>query len=382
METLIAYIMSTKTSLFFFTLLLISSAFYCQVGIGTTNPSSAAMLEVSSQVEGTEGYKGFMPPRVPDIMKRNEIPVSGADDGLMVFVQDIGCLQIWDGISWKNGMCLNYPPVGKDVNISGGLYIGNSLEANFIYFDAEGDPEGMHLYKWYQANDATGAGASVISGATTAIYQAVAGDVNKYLAVEVTPVATSGLSPGTSVLSSYQGPIREVPQLLASWDFNGRIGNEVTVNAIVATDIANGVVSRGSGIDPANNADRFNAINFTQPNLAEAITNNDYFQFTITPSIGKQITINKIFLNYERSSTGPSEGALRSSVDGYSTNLATFSSLSENNDSRSVDLLGSEIANQTSIVTFRLYLYGNTNIPGSGGFEGTGNDLEIIGFVD
>ncbi len=374
--------MPLKNYLLFFAMLMVVTNFYCQVGIGTTTPSPASMLEVSSTSDEGATYGGFMPPRVPDITARDLIDPEVEDIGLMVFIQNIGCLQIWDGNNWKNGMCLNYPPVAKDVHFLGGLFVGQNLEASFNYFDAEGDAEGIHLYKWYRADDVSGTGAIAIPGATSKIYQIVSDDINKYISVEVIPVAAAGLSPGDAVKSPYQGPIGNVPQILASWDFIGKNGNEVTLPAVVATDIANGVVSRGNGINRANNIDRFNANNFTQPNLAGAITNNDYFQFTITPSVGKQITITEVFFNYERSSTGPSLGALRSSIDNYATNLATFSGLAETGDSRTIDLSGSGITNQTSIVTFRLYLYGNNNSEGSGGFEGPGNDIEIKGFVN
>src|SRR5690554_6048267 len=103
--------MNFKKYLLLFSILALSTESYSQVGIGTTEPSPAAMLEVSSQTNGTGDYKGFMPPRVPDVDARNSIPVSAADDGLMVYVQDIGCLQIWDGSGWENIKCIPPPPI-------------------------------------------------------------------------------------------------------------------------------------------------------------------------------------------------------------------------------------------------------------------------------
>ncbi|MDP5101049.1 MAG: hypothetical protein NWQ09_06970, partial [Nonlabens sp.] len=74
------------------------------------------------------------------------------------------------------------------------------------------------------------------------------------------------------------------PYVLASWEFSGNTGSEVSVAAnVLGSNINAAVITRGSGISPTNNADRFNADNYTQPNLAAAITNNDYFQFTATP---------------------------------------------------------------------------------------------------
>lgn len=78
-----------------------------QVGIGTTTPSEAAMLEVSSQTNGVGPFKGFMPPRILDVFARNSINATTTDVGLLVFVESIGCLQIWNGSGWENIHCNN-----------------------------------------------------------------------------------------------------------------------------------------------------------------------------------------------------------------------------------------------------------------------------------
>ncbi len=93
-----------------FTLLLLflSTITLAQVGIGTTEPSGAAMLEVSSSSNDVD-YKGFMPPRV-SIEQRDKIETRAKDIGLLVFVNDISqatqCLQIWNGIAWQDVYCI------------------------------------------------------------------------------------------------------------------------------------------------------------------------------------------------------------------------------------------------------------------------------------
>ena len=76
-----------------------------QVGIGTTSPSEAAMLEVSSQTNGAGPFRGFMPPRIPDISARNSINATSVDVGLLVFVESLGCLQLWNGSGWESVHC-------------------------------------------------------------------------------------------------------------------------------------------------------------------------------------------------------------------------------------------------------------------------------------
>lgn len=206
-------------------MLFFATNFYSQIGIGTTNPSSAAMLEVSSRTNDAGAYRGLMPPRVPNIAARDGISTGTSDAGLMVFVVDNGngqaCLQIWDGYIWKNGICfvINTLPEIRDLEILGAIQLAGTVNADYTYYDADDDPEGTHIFKWYRADDASGAGQSLITGETTSTYEIASADVGKFLAVEVTPVATTGLSPGTPVMSDYRGPITSGPVWPAIQDF-------------------------------------------------------------------------------------------------------------------------------------------------------------------
>lgn len=81
--------------------LFISISVFSQVGINTTTPSPAAVLDVNSSSNGTD-FGGFMPPRVTPT-ERDAIPVTAADEGLMVYVINPpnSQLQIWDGSAWQ-----------------------------------------------------------------------------------------------------------------------------------------------------------------------------------------------------------------------------------------------------------------------------------------
>lgn len=80
---------------------MLSSDLNAQVGIGTTNPSQAAMLEIASQTNGTGQYHGFLPPRVPNLTARNQIQATAEDEGLLVYVLSEHALYVWTGISWE-----------------------------------------------------------------------------------------------------------------------------------------------------------------------------------------------------------------------------------------------------------------------------------------
>ncbi|HNX01421.1 MAG TPA: hypothetical protein PKK33_08660, partial [Candidatus Cloacimonadota bacterium] len=172
---------------------------------------------------------------------------------------------------------------------------------------------------------------------------------------------------------------------LMSWDFAGNAGNETTVTAgIIDSNISStapsGVISRGAGINAATNGDRFNANLWTTTNnnLADAITNNKYMQFVITPGPSMAMTITSLHMLLQRSSTGPYAFAIRSSVDSYASDLGTFS-VSSATTSFEQTVSISTIVTQPSTVTFRIYGYSASGGSGSFGFEGSGADLEIIG---
>lgn len=195
------------------TILLIFSNLiaFSQVGINTTSPSPASVLDVESSSDNVN-YGGFLPPRV-SLSERNSISVTAADDGLMVFLIEgtTRCVQIYDGVeaAWENVYCmpLNAAPVANLLQINGDLEVGVSLSAVFTYTDAENDPAGTHTYIWYRADDASGTNQTQVQTGTSSSYTLQAGDLNSYIAFKVTPIATQGTLTGTPVLSSFYGPI-------------------------------------------------------------------------------------------------------------------------------------------------------------------------------
>lgn len=77
-----------------------------QVGINTTTPSPSSILEISS-TQDNKNFGGLMPPRVPTLANRNSINPSTSDIGLLVFVEEVLCYQVWNGTTWEDIHCLN-----------------------------------------------------------------------------------------------------------------------------------------------------------------------------------------------------------------------------------------------------------------------------------
>ncbi len=86
--------------------LLVTFPSLSQVVIGGTELSNAAMLEVHGTNDGGLTYRGLMPPRVPSVAIRDAMIVPDTDRGMVIFVTDIQCLQIYNGVSWESINCL------------------------------------------------------------------------------------------------------------------------------------------------------------------------------------------------------------------------------------------------------------------------------------
>jgi hypothetical protein len=67
-----------------------------QVGIGISNPTKGAMLEVASN------NKGFLPPRMTALQRD---AIKPTPEGLIIYNTDLKCLQFWNGTAWKGDEC-------------------------------------------------------------------------------------------------------------------------------------------------------------------------------------------------------------------------------------------------------------------------------------
>jgi surface antigen len=107
-------------------------------------------------------------------------------------------------------------PEASNVNISGTTTVGETLTGNYTYTDAESDPEGTSTFQWYTASDATcTTNQTAISGATSQTYVSTTSEVNKYICFEITPIASSGASPGIAVLTTTSNPISKKDQTIS-----------------------------------------------------------------------------------------------------------------------------------------------------------------------
>ncbi len=172
-----------------------------KVGLGTTSPVPSAALEVNSTTQG------FLPPRMT--MAQRDAIASPAI-GLMIYCLDCPApnnLQVYIGSTW-NPMAYNRFPYVTNVEQTGNAVVDFVLSGSYSYQDADNDPQGTSLYKWYRADNASGVNETVISGATNTTYTLAPDDTTKYIRFAVVPEAQTGATPGTEVKATgFIGPV-------------------------------------------------------------------------------------------------------------------------------------------------------------------------------
>src|SRR5690606_17124538 len=87
-----------------------------------------------------------------------------------------------------------------------------------------------------------------------------------------------------------------------------------------------------------------------------------------------------IIFNIERSASGLSEIALRSSLDGYSTNIDGIKPIADEDTTTEVITFTVNQSDVATSVTYRIYGFSEAGA-GTGGFEGPGNDIIVNGSV-
>lgn len=181
---------------------------------------------------------------------------------------------------------------------------------------------------------------------------------------------------------------------IVAWEFDGNAGTEVTVNA--TTNNANlntSVISRGAGLTTSSLGNAFSATNYSANGTkADAISNNKYFQFSISAKSGYKVSLSTLDAIFRRSSTGPNAFQWQYSLDGFATSgidfgsSISYTSTATNGTKQTQISLSSisalqDVASGTTI-TIRLYGWGASQTGGTFALGRlAGNDLAIGGTV-
>ncbi|MCF8409579.1 MAG: hypothetical protein K9G36_11465 [Crocinitomicaceae bacterium] len=170
-------------------------------------------------------------------------------------------------------------------------------------------------------------------------------------------------------------------QAILTFEFSALAGDEATANSnFNNSGLTSSTISRGAGLTAGANGGRYNASSWATTSIANAVSGNDYMEFTITPNSGKQFSVSSIVAQWQRSATGNTQIALRSSVDNYASNLDAAKAVTDNTNTQTFTWTFAQ-ANSSTAVTYRFYSYAESNTGTGGPGDGTGNDITVNGSV-
>ena len=155
---------------------------------------------------------------------------------------------------------------------------------------------------------------------------------------------------------------------------NPNTANPYTTGDVVIANLTVSGIGRSTAITGANANNRYNANNWA---LGTTIDLTKYFSFTLTPAAGYEMGFNDLQITLQTSTTGPASFSLRSSADGYSTDITTFTNAGGSTNSINIDLSNTALQNLTTTIVFRLYGWNASGTTGSCSI----NDFEFNGYV-
>jgi hypothetical protein len=169
---------------------------------------------------------------------------------------------------------------------------------------------------------------------------------------------------------------------ILQWNTWNLAGTEGTVNSVYNDpNVSAAALAVGPGVNPATNSNRlggtawFDTGDSNPTTLLESIAGGDYIQFTVTPNAGYMFSATNFSFIWDRSSTGPGNVTLRSSLDSFSSDLGTVTGIT--GGVFATNNIPLSLTNITTAVTFRIYGWGATNAAGSGGFDTNTNAVNV-----
>lgn len=136
---------------------------------------------------------------------------------------------------------------------------------------------------------------------------------------------------------------------------NPNTSNPYTTGQTFDPNITVSGIGRGPGIAGNNANDRYNANSWN----TVSIDTDAYFTFTLDANTGYEIDFTSLVYTGQASGTGPTSFVVRSSIDGFTSNIATPGV------GATIDLSGAAFQNLTTPVTFRIYGFGASAATGT-----------------
>jgi hypothetical protein len=160
-------------------------------------------------------------------------------------------------------------------------------------------------------------------------------------------------------------------QEILTFDFFGLAGSEATADSnFNNAGLTSSTISRGDGLTASGNVNRFNSTNWALTSIENAVTGNNYVEFTVAT----------IVVQWQRSSTGNIAIALRNSLDGYAADIDGVKSVADSSSTQTFTWTVNQ-AESIGPVTYRFYSYAESTGGSGGPGDGSGNDITVNGTV-
>jgi cysteine-rich repeat protein len=143
-------------------------------------------------------------------------------------------------------------------------------------------------------------------------------------------------------------------ELVTQFSFTGALGTEITFAADVVDPelAATPAMSRGAGLTPSAAANAFSASAWT---TSVAIDPDDFYSFTVAPAAGTAMKLVGLQLDERRSATGIRSGSVRSSLDGFASDVLLFAVPDDILTRTQTVSLPTQFHNLTTAVEFRIF---------------------------
>ncbi len=350
--------------------------------VSRTLTVAPATLTLSSAAVTDKVYNGNAAAVVTGILNG----VIGSDNVSLVGQGTFASVDVGNGIAVTDNSSLsgtdagNYiltPTVGLTGNIVGGV---QTITFNSI-------PQYSTATSTFNLNATTNAtGATITYTSSNLSVATISGNVVTILGPGSAVITASSGAYGNYAAATSVDQTLSVINALLAWDFTGLN----TVNTALPTYItsglgasANSTLTRGSGAPASTGGNSFRTQGFQNNGIA--LTNTDYFQFTITPQIGTAVNLSSIDARFNGTSSFYASPGVTSqfaySLDGVTFNLigspVTSTSLSMGQiDLTSITAL--QNVQPGSTITLRYYASGQTS---SGGWGFSSSSSGVMGLI-
>lgn len=154
-------------------------------------------------------------------------------------------------------------------------------------------------------------------------------------------------------------------QETVTYDFSGETGSQASTAATLSgTEVSATAISRGAGLNTNAGVNSINS-NGWSATLGEALTNNEYYTFSVTNVSAAGLTFGDLTFGQLRSGTGPPNGELRTSLDSFGSAVDTFTIPTGTSNVATLSLASLGTLAPAQSVEFRLYAYGASSAAGT-----------------